>query len=236
MHYYQLFRCLKVYLSLLWLLGRQVRSMQQYYQQRYYHYLTKILRKNLISLKQEGQSFSAKNYIDNWSFWSPPYEFAAGQRNDKAQAWEDGTPMLSPAPSRYFQISIKLFAACDVAPQLDQLSLQLSEALSAQTLVGEIWPIEVNNFAPTPFTYVVLPTLEADNAGFDRLEILPHVRADTLHSVAIDGEQISRDQFKPQLLDARIIVTFPPLAGTAENRTQIEVEVAVPVLRFGTEV
>ena len=173
--------------------------------------------------------------VDNWSFWSPPYEFAAGLQNDKAQAWEDGTPMLSPAPSRYIQISIKLFAAFDVAPQLDQLSLQLSETLSAQTLVGEIWPTKVNNFEPTTFTYVVLPILEADNAGFDRLEILTHVRADTLHSVAIDGEQISRDQFKPQLLDDRIIVSFPPLAGTADNRKQIEVEFDVPVLRFGTE-
>ncbi|MXY84575.1 MAG: hypothetical protein F4Y91_21575, partial [Gemmatimonadetes bacterium] len=98
---------------------------------------------------------------DNWSFWSSPYDFAAGLRNpdQPANAWQDGSLLLSPGPSRYIQIAIKLFANLNAAPRLDQLTLQLSETLSAQALVGEIWPIEVNSFEPTPFTYVVLPTL-----------------------------------------------------------------------------
>ena len=174
--------------------------------------------------------------VDNWSFWSPPYEFAAGLHNDETRSWEhNGTPLLSPGPSRYIQVSIKLFADFYMAPQLDQLSLQLSETLSAQTLVGEIWPTEVNSFAPTTFTYVVLPILEADNAGFDRLEILTHINPHTVRSVAIDGEQIDLDQFEPNLQKDRLIVSFPPLAGTADNRKQIEVKFDVPVLRFGTE-
>ena len=173
--------------------------------------------------------------VENWSFWSPPYEFATGLRADEATTWEDGTPLLSPSPSRYIQVAIKLFAAFDVAPRLDQLSLQLSETLSAQSLVGEIWPIEVKSFEPTPFTYVVLPTLKADNAGFDRLEILTHVRAQMVHSVAIDGEPIDLNQFEPDLREDRLILSFPPLTGTADNRKQIEVKFDVPVLRFGTE-
>ena len=174
--------------------------------------------------------------VDNWSFWSPPYEFAAGLHNDETRSWEqNGTPLLSPGPSRYIQVSIKLFADFYMPPQLDQLSLQLSETLSAQTLVGEIWPTEVNSFAPTTFTYVVLPILEADNAGFDRLEILTHINPHTVRSVAIDGEQIDLDQFEPNLQKDRLIVSFPPLAGTADNRKQIEVKFDVPVLRFGTE-
>ena len=173
--------------------------------------------------------------VENWSFWSPPYEFATGLRADEATTWEDGTPLLSPSPSRYIQVAIKLFAAFDVPPRLDQLSLQLSETLSAQSLVGEIWPIEVKSFEPTPFTYVVLPTLKADNAGFDRLEILTHVRAQMVHSVAIDGEPIDLNQFEPDLREDRLILSFPPLTGTADNRKQIEVKFDVPVLRFGTE-
>ena len=35
--------------------------------------------------------------LPHWSFWSPPYEFAAGLQNDKAQAWEDGTAESEPA-------------------------------------------------------------------------------------------------------------------------------------------
>ena len=129
---------------------------------------------------------------DHWSFWSSPYEFAAGQRdpNQPSSAWEDGILLLSPGPSRYIQIAIKLFANFNVAPRLDRLTLQLSETLSAQALVGEIWPIEVASFEPTPFTYVVLPTLNDDNAGFDRLEILTHVQVHAVRAVRIDGQPV----------------------------------------------
>ena len=174
---------------------------------------------------------------DNWSFWSPPYDFAAGLRNpdQPASTWQDGMLLLSPGPSRYIQLAIKLFADFHVAPRLDQLTLQLSETLSAQALVGEIWPIEVNSFEPTPFTYVVLPTLNDDNAGFDRLEILTHVQAHAVRAVRLDGQPVDLDQFVPHLLDDRLIVSFPPLTGTADNFKQIEVAFDVPVLRFGTE-
>ena len=174
---------------------------------------------------------------DNWSFWSPPYEFAAGLRNPNqpANAWQDGSLLLSPGPSRYIQLAIKLFANFHVAPRLDQLTLQLSETLSAQALVGEIWPIEVDSFEPTPFTYVVLPSLSDDNAGFDRLEIRTHVRAHAVRAVHIDGQPVDLDAFVPHLLDDRLIVSFPPLTGSADSFKQIEVDFEVPVLRFGTE-
>ncbi len=174
---------------------------------------------------------------DHWSFWSSPYEFAAGQRNPNqpARDWQDGMLLLSPGPSRYIQLAIKLFANFNVAPRLDQLTLQLSETLSAQALVGEIWPIEVASFESTPFTYVVLPTLSDDNAGFDRLEILTHVRVHAVRAVRIDGQPVDLDQFVPHLLDDRLIVSFPSLTGSADSFKQVEVDFDVPVLRFGTE-
>ena len=174
---------------------------------------------------------------DHWSFWSSPYEFAAGQRNPNqpANAWQDGMLLLSPGPSRYIQIAIKLFANFNVAPRLDQLTLQLSETLSAQALVGEIWPIEVASFEPTPFTYVVLPTLSDDNTGFDRLEILTHVQAHAVRAVRIDGQPVDLYQFVPHLLDDHLIVSFPLLTGSADSFKQVEVDFDVPVLRFGTE-
>ena len=42
-------------------------------------------------------------------------------------------------------------------------------------------------------------------------------------------------QFVPHLLDDRLIVSFPPLTGSADNFKQVEVDFDVPVLRFGTE-
>lgn len=185
---------------------------------------------------------------DNWSFWSPPYDFAAGLRDKAllAESWQDGTPLVSPSPSRYIQIAIRLFSTLNATPRLDQLSLHFSEAPAANEVVGEIWPIEVNSFEPITFTYVVRPTLGARALGFDRLEILTHTRAIALQSVVVNAEEIpfalvddnlatSDDALFPaQILDDRIVVGFPKLAGVEDNFKQIEVVFETSVLRFGT--
>ena len=177
---------------------------------------------------------------DNWSFWSPPYDFAAGRRDDTipAAAWRDGTPLVSPSPSRYIQIAIRFFSSLNAAPRLDQLSLHFSEEPAASEIIGEIWPIEVSSFAPETFTYVVRPTLEAEDLGFDRLEILTHTRATALRSVVVNAEAIpftldADGDFPAQILDDRIIVSFPKLIGTEDSFKQLEVVFDTSVLRFG---
>jgi len=174
---------------------------------------------------------------DNWSFWSPPYEFAAGLRDQSldAEAWEDGTPLLSPGPSRYIQIAIRLFGNFATAPRLDQLSLQFGEAPSAQEVLGEIWPIQVESFRPTTFTYVVKPRFDQSDTGFDRLEVLTHVRADSVDSVLIDGREVDLDLFGPEVQDDRVVFAFPRLQGEDDSFKQLEVSFQVPVLRFGTK-
>jgi len=174
---------------------------------------------------------------ENWSFWSPPYDFAAGLRDESAAAedWADGTPLLSPGPSRYIQVAIRLFSTFNAAPRLDQFTLQFGEAPAAQEVLGEIWPIEVNSFAPTSFTYVVRPDFEGNNTGFDRLEILTHTRVDAVHSVVLDGEEVDLSLFPIEHQDDRIVVSFPRLAGVEDSFKQLEVSFDAPVLRFGTE-
>ena len=185
---------------------------------------------------------------DNWSFWSPPYDFAAGLRDETvaAETWQDGTPLASPSPSRYIQIAIRIFSNLITTPRLDQLSLHFSESPAAEAIVGEIWPIEVDSFEPVIFTYVVRPTLDERNIGFDRLEILTHTRPSELRSVVVNAEEIpftlvdeisaASDEvpFPAQIFEDRIVVGFPKLAGTADNFKQIEVVFATSVLRFGT--
>jgi len=176
--------------------------------------------------------------IDHWSFWSPPYDFAAGLRDEStpSESWEDGTPMLSPGPSQYLQLAIKLYATFTAAPRLEQLSLQFGEAPSAQEIVGEIWPIEVDSFAPITFTYVVRPIFEEGDVGFDHLEILTPLRVDTLHSVMINDEVVDLALFPPEVRDDRLRVAFPPLQDEEEDSfKQIEVVFDASVLRFGTE-
>ncbi|HIG56192.1 MAG TPA: hypothetical protein EYQ18_19865, partial [Candidatus Handelsmanbacteria bacterium] len=192
-----------------------------------------------ISIDPKGRRPTVYD-TDNWSFWSPPYDFAAGWRDETvpATAWRDGTPLASPSPSRYIQIAIRLFSTLNTAPRLGQLSLHFSEAPAASEVIGEIWPIEVDSFAPETFTYVVRPTLNEGDLGFDRLEILTHTRVTALKSVVVDAVEIpitlSGDgDFPAQILDDRIIVSFPKLIGTGDSFKRIEVVFATSVLRFG---
>ena len=53
-----------------------------------------------------------------------------------------------------------------------------------------------------------------------------------MRSVRIDGQPVDLDQFVPHLLDDRLIVSFPPLTGSADSFKQVEVDFDVPVLRF----
>lgn len=176
--------------------------------------------------------------LANWSFWSPPYDFSAGQRDPSqpAQAWQDGTTPLSPSPSRYLQIGIKFFATFAAAPRLDELSLQFAEVPLAREVVGEIWPVEVVSFAPNTFTYVVRPVFKAGDAGFDRVEIRTPSRVDSLRSVKVNGREVDLSLFPPQLGEDRLVVGFPLLQDEAEDSFKlIEVVFDASVLRFGTE-
>jgi gliding motility-associated-like protein len=174
---------------------------------------------------------------DEWSYWSPPYDFQAGLRDERVPAseWLDGTPMISPGLSRYVQIDIRLFATFTASPRLDQLSLQLAEAPSAQQIVGELWPIEIDSFDPVTFTYVVVPSFESGDIGFDRLEILTSTRVDSVHSVVINEDRVDLSVSPPIIEEDRLILSFPRLVGTEDSFKRIEVVFDTAVLRFGTE-
>ena len=175
---------------------------------------------------------------DNWSFWSPPYDFEAGLRDltRAADAWKDGIPLLSPSPSRYLQFHVALYSTRNEAPQLQALWLQFAQSPSASQIVGEIWPIDVVSFEPQTFTYVVKPEFQEGDAGFDRLEILTYTTADTVRSVKVNGPEIDLEAFPPEILSDRIIVALPKLQDAEEDsRKQVEVSFDAAVLRFGAE-
>ena len=175
--------------------------------------------------------------LDNWSFWSATYDFATGERvaDSPAATWTDGTPLLSPGPSRYLQFEIVLLATRARTPRLDELSLLFSETLAAAELIGEIWPIEVDSFEPHLFTYVVKPILRDGNRGFDRLEIFTGGPAAGVRSVRVGREEIM-ERFPPEIQQDRIVVSFDRLEDPQQDsEKRIEVEFSARVLRFGTE-
>ena len=174
---------------------------------------------------------------DNWSFWSPAYEIEPGRRDSSLapEAWVDGTPLIVLGSTRYLQLEVRMFSRFDVSPRLDQIAIQFSENPAAQDVVAEIWPTEVESFEANTFTYVIKPTFEADNTGFDRLEILTHARADTVRSVKVDDLELLLSRFPPRIEDDRIVVPLPfREADPDSSLKRIEVVFDVEVLRFGT--
>ena len=174
---------------------------------------------------------------DNWSFWSPPYDFAAGLRDsdEPAEAWRDGTPLLSPGPSRYIQLAFRLFSTFTTAPRIRSFTIQFGDAPAAREILGEVWPIAVDSFAPTEFTYVVRPEFTVDDTGFDRLEIRTHAQVQAVSAVKRDGTELDLNAFVPDIQDDHFVVSFPRLQGEDDSFKQLEVSFVVPVLRFGTE-
>ena len=176
---------------------------------------------------------------DNWSFWSPPYDFASGLQDTTlpAASWQDGVELQSPSPSRYIQLQIVMFSTETEAPRLDQLQLQMAQSLSASELLGEIWPIEVANAEPQRFTYVVRPDFQEGDTGFDRLEIFTHTQVDTVHGVKIGGTDIDLTQHAPEILADRLVVKLDRklVSPETDRLKQVEVDFEVKVLRFGAE-
>ena len=173
---------------------------------------------------------------DNWSAWSPPYDFAAGMRDAEQAAddWIDGTVLQSPSPTRYLQFQVLFRGDREVAPNIANLSLLFAEEPAAQEVVGEIWPSETDAFEPETFTYVIRPQLQVGDKGFDRLEVFTHSRVLSVKSLVVDGvEQL--DQFPPEILDDRVIFSFATMQAPQDNEKRIEVVFEAKVLRFGTE-
>ena len=176
---------------------------------------------------------------ENWTFWSPVYDFEAGLKDLSvdADSWQDGVPIVSVGIGRYLQLEIQMFGSFTVAPRLDQISIQFSEKPVARQILGEIWPIDVPSFDPETFTYVINPRFEEDNTGFDRLEVITHTRVVEVRSVTVDGTfDVDLAEFPPLIEEDRVTVSFPfRLADPDSSFKQIEVVFDAPVLRFGSQ-
>jgi len=174
---------------------------------------------------------------ENWSFWSPPYDFDEGLRDTscRVDCGREGTRLLSPSPSRYLQIALRFSSTFEAAPRLDELVLQFNESLAAQEVVGEIWPIEVESFEKERFQYIVRPIFQESDTGFDRLEIFTHTRVDTIRSIKLGGGEVDRNRFPAEIHDDRIVVSFPRWVGKEANAKQLVVVFEVEVLRYGAE-
>ena len=156
--------------------------------------------------------------VENWSPWSPVYTHASGEQ------------VLFGDPRRYFQFKCNF--ASDYFTQgarLDSLAFEFSTPPVARFVWGEVAPLEVNAGEATRFTYVVRAKIEANDTGFDALEIVTPSR------VAIEELKIgsvSVEDFTQEVEDDRMVVHFPN--HRIVDTTPVELSFEGAVLVYGT--
>ena len=163
--------------------------------------------------------------LEHWSFWSAPYEFEAGQQ---------GSPVVSPGPRRYFQIKIDFLPTITDGARIDSLELEFDKVRAAKGVTAEIWPEKVEPAKVETFVYSVRPVIESGNTGIDRLRIFTLVEAEGVRSVRLDGEEVDLTEFVPQISADELVVGFPKLEQR-DTFILIEVEFDVAVVRYGME-
>ena len=167
---------------------------------------------------------------ENWSFWSPPYDFDRGV---------EGVPMTSPGPARYFQFRIDFHNTITDGSRLEAIGFDFSKPPSASRAVAEIFPREVRAGVDTVFTYTVLPTLTDITLGFDSLEIETYVRPSSVRSLRVGADTVCAPCLPQtdaiEILDDRLIVHFEQLQGIEKSKTPVEVVFETQVVRYGAE-
>ena len=163
---------------------------------------------------------------ENWSFWSAPYDFEGALA---------GVGIASPGPRRYLQLRIDFASTRAEGGYIERLSFDYAKPPVATDVVAEIWPDEVAMGERTRFVYALRPSLRAADLGFDGVELVTVVPADTVRSVRLGGEEIP---FSVTYLDdpPRFQVAFPSSRIDASRTDKVlEIEFEVSVFRYSTE-
>jgi hypothetical protein len=156
---------------------------------------------------------------DHWELWSAPYDFA-----DSA-----GVQLVAGKAHRYVQFSVDFTSSFEDGGRLDYLEFAVS-APAVTELVGEISPWQASASSETEFTYVVRPTIEPGDLGFDGLEIRSSGGAVLgVKAVRIGGEEVL---FREEVAPGRLVVHFPHL-GVAQGGELLEVVFRGEVFRYG---
>ncbi len=159
--------------------------------------------------------------LENWSVWHT-YEYADGLA---------GTQILSPSPRQYMQLHIAFFSAILAGGQVDSLFFEFSQPPVVSAVIGEISPPFVEAADPVQFTYAVRTRLEAEQSGFNVLEVRTRARLEAVHEVRINREVVdftlSFDSANPH----QFAVQFDRID---QDQTLLEVDFDARVFNYGT--
>ena len=170
-----------------------------------------------------GEAAEITYDTENWSFWSPPYEFADSL----------GTSVISPSPNNVFQFRVDFQPDALQGGEVDFVEFSVTKPPLAQNVVGEVYPPEVPLGEISQFTYAVSPTMTPDHSGFDQIEIaapfgfagVDSVRATGLVDWSVEVESPDSTLFS---------VKLSPRREAGDLGGLVEVYFRAPVLRYGT--
>ena len=158
---------------------------------------------------------------DSWTLWSAPYDFADSS----------GAAVVSDGPRRFLQFRVDFLPGDKSGAGLDLFEIRASQPPVASELVGEVSPFRVEVGEVSRFTYVVKPTIEGDDTGFDRLELRTSSAFLTVRSVTIADVAV---EFAVEALeDHRFEVSFPKV-DSRYTGLLVAVEYDARVLRYGS--
>ena len=171
-----------------------------------------------------GEAAEITYDLENWSFWSPPYDFADSS----------GTLVRSPAPNSVFQLRVDFFSTVRDGGALEFVEFSATKPPLVEEVVGEIYPPEVPLGEVAQLTYAIAPTIRAQHVGFDRIEI-----AAPFGLVGVDSVRIGRVPVDFTLQIERpdstlFSVQLPRHLEAKDSGELVEVVFRAPVLRYGT--
>ena len=168
----------------------------------------------------KGQQAGITHDTESWDFWSPAYDFAAGKGL-----------LQGDRPQQFLQLKVDIASIRAASGRLDYLEFAVSLPPVASRVLAEIAPTAVRAGEVTPFTYRLLPSLKAEDLGFDTIEIETPVRAEGVDAVRIGGVAVSFDELRRE--GDGFAVRIPRIDLQRADEL-IEVDFRVAVFKFGT--
>ncbi len=169
---------------------------------------------------ERGAQANISPDTQNWDFWGAPFEFAVGSG-----------ALPSDKLRRFVQLRADFHSTVEAKGQLNYLQFSVSVPPVASSALAEISPALVSPRTPTLFTFKVVPHLEADDLGFDRLAVDTPTQARAIESVRLGGIEI---EFEIARLDGEGFEIVLPNIGQQQTGELLEVDFTAEVFAFST--
>ena len=139
--------------------------------------------------------------------------------------------MQGTQPRQFVQVRANFRSTVEAGGRLNFVQFAVSRPPMASLVLAEIAPVLATTGVATEFTYMLLPRLEAEDLGFDTIEIDTPTEAQGIDAVRYSGEEVA---FEVRRLDARGFEVGVPRIDQARDGELIEVVFRCEVFKFGT--